>query len=409
MRDTVIKVEDLGKKYLLGGSHSLSFADMVRSFIRKDQQENQEEFWALKNIGFEIHAGEAVGIIGKNGAGKSTLLKILSKITYPTEGRFEMDGRVSSLLEVGTGFHPELSGRENIFLNGTILGMRRQEIKNKFEEIVEFSGVSKFIDTPVKHYSSGMYVRLAFSVAAHLEPEILIIDEVLAVGDAEFQKKCIGKMDEVTHQGRTVLFVSHNMNAVKTLCSRAVLLQKGGVALEGEVREVVSKYLGNAQDIPNFADLKSWELQSIILEEVGILAEGKSIKEPIVRDDGIIFFLRYNYLESIYDRLDVTIHFKNHEGDAVFITGSGFDGSAFGGLELGRNILEMKIPRKFFNEGQFSLDVYVVQNRKASIVHLNDILSFRIQPEKRDINVFQGREKGYLQPLFDWTSRKFDK
>ena len=203
----------------------------------------KEEFWALKDISFEIKRGEAIGIIGRNGAGKSTLLKILSRITEPTKGRVEINGRVSSLLEVGTGFHPELTGRENIFLNGAILGMSRAEIKKKFDAIVEFSGVEKFLDTPVKRYSSGMYLRLAFSVAAHLEPEILIVDEVLAVGDAEFQKKCLGKMDEVSkNEGRTVLFVSHNMVAVRQLCSRLICVDGGKLVFEGEVEKGISFY-----------------------------------------------------------------------------------------------------------------------------------------------------------------------
>lgn len=247
MSEVAIKVENLGKKFLIGqrreGDFRNSFVQKIRSFMTSDRK-REEEFWALQNVSFEIKAGEAVGIIGRNGAGKSTLLKILSRITPPTTGRFEINGRVSSLLEVGTGFHPELTGRENIFLNGTILGMKRPEIKSKFDQIVDFSGVEKFIDTPVKHYSSGMKVRLAFAVAAHLEPEILIIDEVLAVGDADFQKKCLGKMDEVTkNAGRTVLFVSHNMSAVENLCSRAFLLVNGEVDFHGKAADAISAYL----------------------------------------------------------------------------------------------------------------------------------------------------------------------
>jgi lipopolysaccharide transport system ATP-binding protein len=201
-----------------------------------------EEFWALRDVDFEIRRGDVVGVIGRNGAGKSTLLKILSRITEPTKGRVTIEGRVASLLEVGTGFHPELSGRENIFLNGAILGMTRKEINTKFDEIVDFAGVEKFIDTPVKRYSSGMYVRLAFSVAAHLEPEILIIDEVLAVGDTEFQKKCLGKMKDVAGDGRTVIFVSHNLAAVKNLCSKGIFLASGGVRFQGDVNDVLRHY-----------------------------------------------------------------------------------------------------------------------------------------------------------------------
>ena len=249
--DAAIRVENLGKKFVIG--HQLE-GDLRGSFSRRfgrllgSAGGSREEFWALKDISFEILRGEAVGIIGRNGAGKSTLLKILSRITHPTTGRFEINGRVSSLLEVGTGFHPELTGRENIYLNGTILGMRRAEIRQKLDAIIDFSGVEKFLDTPVKHYSSGMKVRLAFSVAAHLEPEILIVDEVLAVGDAEFQKKCLGKMDEVSKgEGRTVLFVSHNMGAVKNLCSKGIYFDFGQVVFQGNINDAISKYLASGR------------------------------------------------------------------------------------------------------------------------------------------------------------------
>jgi lipopolysaccharide transport system ATP-binding protein len=255
MSDAAIKVEGLGKKYLLrhqagGRSRYVALRDVLAGKFkgllnRKSQIGNRksvEEFWALDGVSFEIKQGEAVGIIGRNGAGKSTLLKILSRITEPTRGRIEIDGRVASLLEVGTGFHPELTGRENIFLNGAILGMHRAEIKRKFDEIVAFAEVEKFLDTPVKHFSSGMYMRLAFAVAAHLEPEILVVDEVLAVGDAQFQKKCLGKMQEVGRGGRTVLFVSHNMEAIARLCSRCIYLVKGELKMQGETREVIKAY-----------------------------------------------------------------------------------------------------------------------------------------------------------------------
>jgi len=255
---TVIRAENLGKKYIIGHQKQ-RYDDSLRDAmthtarglwqrIRHPLSPNREsvdleELWALKDINFEVQEGERIGIIGRNGAGKSTLLKILSRITEPTTGKVRIRGRVSSLLEVGTGFHPELTGRENIFLNGAILGMTRQEIKRKFDEIVEFAEMEKFLDTPVKRYSSGMYVRLAFAVAAHLEPEILIVDEVLAVGDAAFQKKCLGKMENVTKEGRTVLFVSHNMAAVQSLCERACLLDSGKMIREGSVQEVVRQYL----------------------------------------------------------------------------------------------------------------------------------------------------------------------
>ena len=271
MSDIVIKAENLGKKYIIGhqADHGryLALRDVLmqnaRGFWHKTkdlaqgkpiiQGDTLEEVWALKDVSFEIQRGEAVGIIGRNGAGKSTLLKVLSRITEPSAGRVTIKGRVASLLEVGTGFHPELTGRENIYLNGAILGMTRQEIKRKFDEIVAFAEVEKFLDTPVKRYSSGMYVRLAFAVAAHLEPEILVVDEVLAVGDAAFQKKCLGKMGDVAKEGRTVLFVSHNMTAVLALCSASHWLDRGRVALSGVTSTVVSAYLQSTAlraDIP---------------------------------------------------------------------------------------------------------------------------------------------------------------
>ena len=279
MSEDAIIVENLSKSYLIGHRHASEknfkytalrdvIGQEIRNFARKAadvargrqivQGDEVEEFWALNDVNFEVKQGEVLGIIGRNGAGKSTLLKILSRITEPTKGRVTLRGRVASLLEVGTGFHPELTGRENIFLNGAILGMTRQEIRKKFDEIVAFAEVEKFLDTPVKHYSSGMYVRLAFAVAAHLEPEILIVDEVLAVGDAEFQKKCLGKMDEVSRQqGRTVLFVSHNMETVLKLCTRGIFFQEGRVKATGDAKSVVATYLNSRPSAPRIIDFSS--------------------------------------------------------------------------------------------------------------------------------------------------------
>ena len=263
MSDTVIRVENLSKKYILGHQQQgkaghktlrdamVDGAEAIRSRLLKPAKRNsskptREEFWALKDVSFEIKQGDRVGIIGRNGAGKSTLLKILSRITEPTTGRISINGRVASLLEVGTGFHPELTGRENIYLNGAVLGMSKAEIRKKFDEIVAFAEVEKFLDTPVKRYSSGMYVRLAFAVAAYLEPEILIVDEVLAVGDAQFQKKCLGKMQDVSKEdGRTVLFVSHNMDAIQRLCSHCVMLERGQLIAQGDTASIVVRYLSN--------------------------------------------------------------------------------------------------------------------------------------------------------------------
>jgi len=268
MSETVIKIENLSKRYIIGhetGAPYMTLRDTLTDvgkklnpvrWLGKDtgDKSSKEEFWALKDINLEIKQGEKIGIIGRNGAGKSTLLKILSRITEPTTGSVKIKGRVASLLEVGTGFHPELTGRENIFLNGAILGMRKEEIKRKFDEIVDFSGVEKFLDTPVKRYSSGMYVRLAFAVAAHLEPEILLIDEVLAVGDAEFQKKCLGKMDDVAKQGRTVLFVSHNMGAIRQLCDSSAVITKGLISERKDVELSIQEYINSQKD--NIEDIQ---------------------------------------------------------------------------------------------------------------------------------------------------------
>ncbi len=303
MSDIAIRVEDLAKRYVLG--HQSARGDGLRHAIERGIRSplswarssfrlngtKKEEFWALQGINAEIKVGEVVGIIGRNGAGKSTFLKIISRITEPTNGRIHIRGRVASLLEVGTGFHPELTGRENIFLNGAVLGMSRAEIKLKFDEIVAFSGVEKFIDTPVKRYSSGMYVRLAFAVAAHLEPEILVVDEVLAVGDAEFQKKCLDKMDSVGHSGRTILFVSHNMQAVTRLCSRCILLENGKVRLDGPSQRVASAYLtsgfgtSSMREWPDLAKAPGDEVVRLrairVRTENGELSDTFDIRRPI--------------------------------------------------------------------------------------------------------------------------------
>ena len=301
MSNIAIKVENLSKRYRIGLKEEINdtFVGAITSSIKnplknlrqlrrlsafdENGQTPEDVIWALKDVSFEVEQGEVLGVIGRNGAGKSTLLKILSRITHPTSGRIEMNGRISSLLEVGTGFHPELTGRENIYLNGTILGMRKKEIDRKLDEIIDFSGVEKFIDTPVKRYSSGMRVRLAFSVAAHLEPEILLIDEVLAVGDVEFQKKCLGKMDEVAKGGRTVLFVSHNMGAVKNICSKCMMLENGKIEVIGKTIPVIEKYLnpvGNSDlEVSNFP--RKAGSQEVLVQGVKISGGGN-------RYDGVL-------------------------------------------------------------------------------------------------------------------------
>lgn len=272
----IIRVDKVSKQYRLGGREAAyrTLRDSINSAIRtpwKRSAKNSENLWALQDVSFEITPGEVVGIIGRNGAGKSTLLKVLSRITEPTKGRIELYGRVGSLLEVGTGFHPELTGQENIYLNGSILGMRRSEIAKKFDEIVSFAEVEKFVDTPVKHYSSGMYVRLAFAVAAHLEPEILIVDEVLSVGDAHFQKKCLGKIGDVARAGRTVLFVSHNLGAVTQLCSRGIILKGGQTVFDGDVTDAVAHYVEDMRTSSSsitFADEPNRDMQILSMSVV---------------------------------------------------------------------------------------------------------------------------------------------
>jgi lipopolysaccharide transport system ATP-binding protein len=261
MANTALRVEGLSKRYRLGGLQPYqTLRDSVVDLLRgRREQKKKADFWALSDVSFELKEGEVLGIVGRNGAGKSTLLKLLSRITSPDTGSIEIHGRMGSLLEVGTGFHPELTGRENIFMNGTLLGMRRKEIERKFDEIVEFSGVEEFLDTPVKRYSSGMRVRLGFAVAAHLEPEILVVDEVLAVGDAEFQRKCLGRMNQVASEGRTVLYVSHQMDSILGLCNRAIWLDKGTLRLDGSPSSVVKEYLGSGTSAGLIADLRSVE------------------------------------------------------------------------------------------------------------------------------------------------------
>ena len=318
----IIKVENLSKKYLLGASQTpystlreslMAAVKFPAKAFRKSGSSNGDNIlWALKDVSFEVMPGEVVGIIGRNGAGKSTLLKILSRITEPTSGKIELYGRVGSLLEVGTGFHPELSGRENIFLNGAILGMRQSEITRKFDEIVDFAEVEKFIDTPVKFYSSGMYTRLAFAVAANLEPEILIVDEVLAVGDAEFQKKCLGKMKDVSEHGRTVLFVSHNMSAVAQLCSKGIMLKNGQVQFKGLTPDVIEEYLTNAtKDSKYHAEDNSEKpvqiLSARLLDTSGNPSADFGRNDEIILEFKIKNFSNYRGLVSavcLYDTMD---------------------------------------------------------------------------------------------------------
>jgi lipopolysaccharide transport system ATP-binding protein len=310
-----------------------------------------------------VSQGEAVGIIGRNGAGKSTLLKILSRITYPTSGQATIYGRVSSLLEVGTGFHPELSGRENVYLNGTILGMRRAEVKAKFDEIVEFSGVSKFIDTPIKHYSSGMKVRLAFAVAAHLEPEILIIDEVLAVGDAEFQKKCLGKMEEVAGQGRTVLFVSHNLAAVTHLCTEGVFLDHGRVRRKSEIRSCVNEYIACGYQLSEVRlfERKDREGEGNVRVTNIELMLGEQTVNVIQSGDDVRFRLTFKCQKPVKDNFRLDLGLDGPEGNRIAWFSTSLSNSNFS-LNAVNDTIELKINRFPFNRGRYSLTIFLSLN-----------------------------------------------
>lgn len=341
-----------------------------------------DRFWALQDINLEIKSGEALGIIGRNGAGKSTLLKILSRVTAPTQGAVKIRGRIGSLLEVGTGFHPELSGRENIFLNGAILGMRRNEIQKKFDEIVAFAEVEKFIDTPVKRYSSGMYVRLAFAVAAHLDPEILVVDEVLAVGDAQFQKKCLGKMGEVSkNEGRTVLFVSHNMTAIKSLCRQAVLLEAGMIKSWGETGDVVDEYLKSTMTLHE----QIWESpenapgnEKARLRLARIRINHSEMKQDAIKvDTPLIFeFEAWNYVENAL--LNYSLVISNNEGLIVFNDCSDAVSCPVG---IFRGVCH--VPGNYLNDIRYTVRILLVKDQSIGLIDMHDVLIFDVHDIER--------------------------
>jgi lipopolysaccharide transport system ATP-binding protein len=375
MSNLAISVEQVSKLYQLGqvGTGTLSH-DLNRWWHRlrgkedpymKLGQENRRDasggdwVWALRDINFKVQQGEVLGIIGKNGAGKSTLLKLLSRVTSPTTGTIRAKGRIASLLEVGTGFHPELTGRENIFLNGAILGMTRAEIRKKFDEIVDFSGVERYIDTPVKRYSSGMYVRLAFAVAAHLESEILIVDEVLAVGDAEFQSKCLGKMGEVSKtKGRTVLFVSHNMGAVKNLCSHTVFMERGTVSMVGETRDVIERYLSGDAEVDR---CKYWQKDfpgknGVRLHSIKVADDTGSIENALTSTTPIKVYVEYELTSEVKD-LRVVVNLLSFDGTEILST-SDFNYQSESRLrEPGIYTSELTIPPDFLNLSRYYISI----------------------------------------------------
>jgi lipopolysaccharide transport system ATP-binding protein len=414
--NTIIRVENLSKKYIIGHQQEGRYrykalrdviAEGVKSMSAKVLNPNQgslsrptrEEFWALKDVSFEVKQGDRVGIIGRNGAGKSTLLKILSRITEPTSGRIKIQGRVASLLEVGTGFHPELTGRENIYLNGAILGMSKVEIKRKFDEIVDFAEVEKFLDTPVKRYSSGMYVRLAFAVAAHLEPEILVVDEVLAVGDATFQKKCLGKMSDVSvKEGRTVLFVSHNMTALKSLCDRSVLLNSGGVVCDGETDRVISEYLEFAHIVLE----RKWDTpetapgnDKVRLHYIRISPQNDDPDcEMTVQTPMAIECEYWNYINGASSNF--SLHVFTVEGVCVFNSVS-TPVRCLTGLVRGVCF----IPGNFLNDGSYQITMMIVQDTSIPLYCFENVATFTINDVEREGNWY-GKWSGVVRPKLDW-------
>ncbi len=368
---TVIKVENVGKMYRLrhsSGHRYKTFREEIVGGVRSvfspgKNSGTTEEFWALKNISFDIKQGDRIGIIGRNGAGKSTLLKILSRITDPTEGRVSIKGRVASLLEVGTGFHPELTGKENIFLNGSILGMTRDEIRKRFDEIVAFAEVEKFLDTPIKRYSSGMYVRLAFAVAAHLEPEILIVDEVLAVGDAQFQKKCLGKMEEVSkNDGRTVLFVSHNMATIQYLCNQCMYLKQGLFSASGNTQDVISKYLMESVETGS-ADLRNNRNregnQRITFTDVSFRSIGGESKRSLQCGEDVVMDLHFNVKDSRpVNGLHFSVGIDDHLGQRITYFSNEITNQVFSNVESGNYKVSIEMKKLPLKQGNYSYTLF---------------------------------------------------
>ena len=370
---------------------------------------DSEYVWSLKNISFKVEQGDVVGIIGKNGAGKSTLLKLLSRVTGPTTGTIKAKGRIGSLLEVGTGFHSEMTGRENIYMNGAILGMTKAEITRKLDEIVDFSGCERYIDTPVKRYSSGMMVRLGFAVAAHLDPEILVVDEVLAVGDAEFQKKAIGKMQDVSKgEGRTVLFVSHNMTSIKALCKRGIILKNGMLVDDGEVDTIVTHYLRGDNEVDNY---KSWAVPEIKnggfeLLEIGMRKKGGGYNDVMRMDQEIELVIRYRLNKPI-DSFWITLHMKNEQGNKVFSFSGG--GRCYDKHhEPGEYLQTCTIPSNFLNWGNYAIDFMAFQqvNNIDCLADEHDIISFTLTNRQVAIGGYMGKEPGDVTPKFDFVEEK---
>ena len=365
--------------------------------------------WALRDIDFKVEQGDVVGIIGKNGAGKSTLLKLLSRVTGPTTGTIRAHGRIGSLLEVGTGFHGEMTGRENIFMNGAILGMTRHEIQAKLDEIIDFSGCERYIDTPVKRYSSGMTVRLGFAVAAFLEPEILVVDEVLAVGDAEFQKKAIGKMKDVSQgQGRTVLFVSHNMTSVKSLCKTGILLENGMLKEMGHVDQIVSHYLRRGSEIDNhrYWDIPLYKNEGFELLEIGVRPKGGNYTDTMRVTDELELVVRYRLTES-KERFWLTFHMKNEQGDKIFSFGAGTE-QVPQKKSVGEYEQICHIPANFLNWGNYAIDFMAFEfiSGVKELLRETDLILFSLAGRAIEVGGWMGKEPGDVTPHFEFEEQK---
>ncbi len=422
MNDVVIKAENIGKYYRLGEINTGMFYSDARSWmLRKlgledktlkigESVDERKGFWALDDINFEIKQGERVGIIGKNGAGKSTLLKVISRVTSPTKGRIGIMGNVASLLEVGTGFHPDMTGRENIYLNGSILGMKRAEINEKIDEIIAFSEINEYIDTPVKRYSSGMYVRLAFAVAASLDSDILIADEVLAVGDAEFQKRALGRMNELSSGGgRTVLFVSHRMNAVKSLCNKGILLDKGKIVFDGDIDRCITRYQSGLYDLMTCTDLSHYDNEFFDLLGFGLVDEkGNELTQPVDNNAGAFVRIELN-MKKVHHAFTTGYAIYNSDGTLMYWSYLTDDYDENNNVGPGKNVLTGKIPAHFLNEGEYSVYFSASLHYIQWIVNPEEdspCLKLHIQGGLSDSPFWPARRPGVCAPVLHWTVEK---
>ncbi len=412
MSDVAIRVENLSKLYRIGATQERhdTLRDAVTGLFRRRPSSlaprpSDTDLWALKDVTFEVKQGEVVGVIGRNGAGKSTLLKILSRITEPTSGRVALQGRVASLLEVGTGFHPELTGRENVYLNGAILGMKRREIDRKFDEIVAFAEIERFLDTPVKRYSSGMYVRLAFAVAAHLESEILLVDEVLAVGDSAFQKKCLGKMGEVANEGRTVLMVSHNMAAVRRLCPETILFDRGQIGCYGETRAAIGRYLSDHDEntgeyVAVTRDLAPGDERFRLMRVSVMNQRGRSVS-LVGNESPFVIEIEYHISRPLGD-LRVGYRLLAVDGTVVLTSGDTDPDGQGVWRDAGRYVSRCLIPANLLNEGEYYITVACDKPMREVLLLEESIVSFKVQLSGGVGGAIQDRRLGVVRVPLSW-------